>query len=79
MEKKKILLIATGGTIASRPGEDGLSPALTSGELLQCIPEVEELCRIDTLQDSLKHTDDGTFVVNDDCLQGMMPPFRESE
>ena len=48
MEKKKILLIATGGTIASRPGEDGLSPALTSGELLQCIPEVEELCRIDT-------------------------------
>ena len=50
MEKKKILLIATGGTIASRPGEDGLSPALTSGELLQCIPEVEELCRIDTLQ-----------------------------
>ena len=50
MEKKSVLLIATGGTIASRPGEDGLSPALTSEELLRCIPEAEELCRIDTLQ-----------------------------
>ncbi len=43
MEKKSVLLIATGGTIASRPGEDGLSPALTSEELLRCIPEAEEL------------------------------------
>ena len=40
MEKKSVLLIATGGTIASRPGEDGLSPALTSEELLRCIPDI---------------------------------------
>ena len=50
MTRKKILLIATGGTIASRPGEDGLAPALTSEELLACIPEVRELCHIDTVQ-----------------------------
>ena len=42
---KKLLLIATGGTIASRPAEDGLTPEMTSEELLQCIPEVRALCR----------------------------------
>ncbi len=50
MNGKKILLIATGGTIASRPGEEGLTPELTSEELLSCIPEVRDLCRIDTVQ-----------------------------
>ena len=47
---KKLLLIATGGTIASRPAEDGLTPEMTSEELLQCIPEVRSLCEIDTVQ-----------------------------
>ena len=47
---KKLLLIATGGTIASRPAEDGLTPEMTSEELLQCIPEVRALCEIDTVQ-----------------------------
>ena len=50
MNDKRILLIATGGTIASRPGEEGLTPELTSEELLSCIPEVRELCGIDTVQ-----------------------------
>ena len=50
MSEKKILLIATGGTIASQPGEDGLSPALTSEELLEQIPEVRAKCSIDTVQ-----------------------------
>lgn len=50
MNGKKILLIATGGTIASRPGENGLAPALSSEELLSYIPEVRDLCRIDTVQ-----------------------------
>ena len=48
--RKKLLLIATGGTIASRPAEDGLPPEMTSEELLQCIPEVRSLCEIDTVQ-----------------------------
>lgn len=48
---KNILLIATGGTIASRPTAAGaLAPALTSEELIACVPELAELCRIDTLQ-----------------------------
>lgn len=42
---KKLLLIATGGTIASRPAEDGLTPEMTSEELLQCIPEVRSSLR----------------------------------
>ena len=49
--QKRILLIATGGTIASRPTAAGaLAPALTSAELLACVPELAQLCRIDALQ-----------------------------
>ena len=33
---KKILFIATGGTIASAKTENGLTPAITSEELLKC-------------------------------------------
>lgn len=48
---KRILLIATGGTIASRPtAAGGLAPALTSAELLACVPELAEICHIDALQ-----------------------------
>ena len=47
---KKILLIATGGTIASTPTEQGLAPGLSSRELLDTVPELGSVCRIDTLQ-----------------------------
>ena len=48
---RTILLIATGGTIASRPtAAGGLAPAITSQELLSCVPELAEFCRIDTIQ-----------------------------
>jgi L-asparaginase len=47
---KRLLLVATGGTIASRPGEDGLSPQITSEELISCIPEVSAVCAVETLQ-----------------------------
>ena len=50
MDKKRILLIATGGTIASRYTERGLSPQISGNELLQYIPEVETFCRIDAIQ-----------------------------
>ena len=53
---KKILLIATGGTIASRPtAEGGLAPAITSDELLAFVPELADLGRIDAIQ--LYHLD----------------------
>ena len=47
---KHILLIATGGTIASRHTEDGLSPQMSGKELLSYIPEAKNFCRIDVVQ-----------------------------
>ena len=47
---KKILLIATGGTIASKSSEEGLTPLLSSQELLAHVPQVKEFCTVDTMQ-----------------------------
>lgn len=47
---KKILLIATGGTIASQSNGQGLEPQLGSQEILQFVPSIYELCAVDTLQ-----------------------------
>ncbi len=47
---KKILLIATGGTIASKHTENGLTPQLTGEELLAYIPEASGFCEVDTIQ-----------------------------
>ena len=47
---KDILLIATGGTIASRPTDDGLTPQLCAADILSCVPSLKGLCRIDALQ-----------------------------
>lgn len=47
---KHILLIATGGTIASKHTEDGLTPQLDAAELLSFIPEAADFCTIDTIQ-----------------------------
>jgi len=47
---KKILLIATGGTIASIETENGLVPGLCAEKLLEMIPEVKELCEIEYVQ-----------------------------
>ena len=48
--KKNILLIATGGTIASKKTDDGLSPGITSDELMEYVPEIKEYCNVDTIQ-----------------------------
>ncbi|MGD9568579.1 MAG: asparaginase [Sedimentibacter sp.] len=48
--KKNILLIATGGTIASKKTEEGLAPQITSEELLGYVPEIKEFCDVDTMQ-----------------------------
>ena len=44
---KHILLIATGGTIASAEDGSGLSPALTGEELARSVPKIEGLCELD--------------------------------
>lgn len=42
LAKPSIVLIATGGTIASKRGEDGAStPVLTGEELLEFVPGLE--------------------------------------
>lgn len=48
--KKKILLIATGGTIASKKSGNGLKPQITPEELLKYIPQVEDVCDVEAIQ-----------------------------
>lgn len=48
--KKKILLIATGGTIASHSGEEGMIPQLQAETLLRYVPEILEFCDVDAVQ-----------------------------
>ncbi|MDY5648766.1 MAG: O-antigen ligase family protein, partial [Lachnospiraceae bacterium] len=40
---KKILLIATGGTIASRKAENGLVPEIPMDQLLNYVPQIQQL------------------------------------
>ena len=47
---KNILLIATGGTIASTEDGHGLSPALTGDDLARAVPEAAELAHLDVVQ-----------------------------
>ena len=42
---KNILIIGTGGTIASEMASDGLTPELSANQLLQYVPQVEAFCR----------------------------------
>ncbi len=47
---KKILMIGTGGTIASKSTPSGLHPQLTLDEILEYIPAISHLCEVDTYQ-----------------------------
>ena len=47
---KRILLIGTGGTIASEATDAGLAPGLTTEEFLQYIPAVKDLCQVECIQ-----------------------------
>lgn len=47
---KHILMIATGGTIASGESGHGLRPFLTSEEILRSVPEIGRISKVDTLQ-----------------------------
>lgn len=47
---RRILMLATGGTIASKESGHGLSPAITSEEILGYVPAVGELCSVDAVQ-----------------------------
>lgn len=47
---KRILLVATGGTIASKTTKDGLTPQIGSEEILTYVPEVASLCQVEAVQ-----------------------------
>ena len=47
---KKILLVATGGTIASVEDGRGLAPALGGEELARYVPEIADVCDFDVVQ-----------------------------
>ncbi len=47
---KRILLIATGGTIASRKTESGLTPSLSPEELLNRVPDARSFCSVEAVQ-----------------------------
>ena len=48
--RKRILMIGTGGTIASKQTENGLKPGLSSEDILSYIPQVEQVCEVRTMQ-----------------------------
>ena len=47
---KKILMLGTGGTIACVPSADGLVPALDGPAMIKLVPELEDVCAIETKQ-----------------------------
>ena len=42
---KHLLLLGTGGTIACKRGENGLTPLLTGDELLSYVPDAKKFLR----------------------------------
>ena len=50
MSMKKILMLATGGTIASKDSGQGLTPAITSQEILSYVPAIGQLCQVEAIQ-----------------------------
>ena len=49
-KRKNILIIATGGTIASMEEGRGLAPALTGAELVGYVPEINDVCDFQIVQ-----------------------------
>lgn len=47
---KRILMIGTGGTIASKVTSDGLHPQLTLEEILMYLPDITRICEVETIQ-----------------------------
>jgi len=47
---KKILLIATGGTIAASLTDEGLTPSISTDELIRFVPEILSICDLDAIQ-----------------------------
>lgn len=48
--KKNILLIGTGGTIACGETPGGLAPSFSARELMDFVPEIEDMCSVECVQ-----------------------------
>ncbi len=46
---KRILMLGTGGTIASEMTKEGLAPELTPAQLLRYVPAISELCEVECI------------------------------
>lgn len=70
MQMKKILVIATGGTIASAEEGSGLAPALTGEQLVAFVPEVAQVCHVEVSQvmnvDSTNMRPEGWLAIADE-------------
>lgn len=49
-QKKRIMLLATGGTIASKRSKNGLKPQITPEELISFIPQIKDICEVEAIQ-----------------------------
>ena len=49
-QHKRILMIGTGGTIASEITDAGLTPGFSTEDLLRFVPSLESLCTVDCMQ-----------------------------
>ena len=47
---KKILMIATGGTIACMPSDNGLVPEISGKDIINLVPELKDICNIDVIE-----------------------------
>lgn len=48
--QKKILVLCTGGTIASIEREEGFTPGLSGNDILDYIPDMKDYCHLETIQ-----------------------------
>lgn len=69
---KRICLIATGGTIVSKDSGNGLEPELTPQDLLDCVPELQEIAQISVRE--LYHLD--STNINQEHWIGMAECIR---
>ena len=49
-ERKKVLVIATGGTKKKKKTKDGLSPQIKPEIILNYVPDIKEICNVDIIQ-----------------------------
>ena len=61
---KNILMIGTGGTIASEMTPSGLTPELNSTQLLSFVPRIGEMCHVDCIQLYSLDTPDMTALLS---------------